>query len=236
MIWREWSLVLCEDGVLADLSNWKGVPGPERKTLDGVYVRLEPLDPAKHSAQLYEAAVARGADERFRYLSETPPSDLDDLRGWAEKVSASSDPLVFAVIDKNTGRVEGRQSFMRIDTANGVIEIGGIMWGPAIARTRVATEALFLFADYAFGLGYRRFEWKCNNLNAPSKRAAERFGFRFEGVFRQHLVVKGLNRDTAWFSVIDSEWPQLRPGYECWLEEDNFDATGGQLSKLTFDR
>ncbi|WP_366655507.1 GNAT family protein [Fodinicurvata sp. EGI_FJ10296] len=221
---------------MADLRNWRGVPGPERKALEGVYVRLEPLDPAKHSAHLYEAAAAPGADERFRYLYETPPSDLDDLRGWVEKVSAGSDPLVFAVIDKNTGRAEGRQSFMRIDTANGVIEIGGIMWGPAIARTRVATEALFLFADYAFGLGYRRFEWKCNNLNVPSKRAAERFGFQFEGVFRQHLVVKGLNRDTAWFSIIDSEWPQLRAGYEGWLGADNFDATGGQLSKLKFDR
>lgn len=221
---------------MADLSNWKGVATPERSPLDGSYVRLEPLDPAKHAAELYAAASAPGADERFRYLYELPPVDQADLTQWAEKVSASRDPLVFAVIDKKTGRTEGRQSFMRIDAANGVIEIGGIMWGPAIARSRVATEALFLFADYAFSLGYRRFEWKCNDLNVPSKRAAERFGFRHEGVFRQHLVVKGLNRDTAWFSIIDSEWPVLRAGYERWLSPENFDADGGQLSKLTFDR
>jgi RimJ/RimL family protein N-acetyltransferase len=221
---------------LADLSNWKGVPKPERNALDGSYVRLEPLDPAKHSLELYEAASAPGADERFQYLYEMPPSDLDDLKRWAEKVKAGSDPLVFAVIDKKTGRAEGRQSFMRIDSANGVIEIGGIMWGPAIARTPAATEALFLFADYAFGLGYRRFEWKCDDHNLPSKRAAERFGFRFEGVFRQHLVVKGLNRDTAWFSILDSEWPQLLAGYARWLRSDNFDAAGGQLSKLAFER
>lgn len=221
---------------MVDLSNWKGVPGPERSPLEGSYVRLEPLDPAKHVVELYEAASAPGADERFRYLYELPPTDQADLTRWTEKVSASSDPLVFAVIDKMTGRTEGRQSFMRIDAANGVIEIGGIMWGPAIARTRVATEALFLFADYAFSRGYRRFEWKCNDLNVPSKRAAERFGFRHEGVFRQHLVVKGQNRDTAWFSIIDSEWPILRAGYERWLSPDNFDSDGGQLSKLTFDR
>jgi RimJ/RimL family protein N-acetyltransferase len=230
------SLVALEDDVLVDLSNWKGVPKPERNALDGLYVRLEPLDPEKHATELYEAASAPGADERFRYLYEMPPSDLDDLKHWTEKASATTDPLMFAVIDKKTGRAEGRQSFMRIDTGNGVIEIGNIMWGPAIARTRVATEALFLFADYAFGLGYRRFEWKCNDLNLPSKRAAERFGFRFEGVFRQHLVVKGLNRDTAWFSILDSEWPQLRPAYERWLSADNFDAAGNQLSKLAFDR
>ena len=110
------------------------------------------------------------------------------------------------------------------------------MWGPAITRTRIATEALFLFADYAFGLGYRRFEWKCDNANLPSKRAAERFGFSFEGIFRQHMVVKGLNRDTAWFSIIDSDWPRLRAGYERWLKADNFDSSGQQLDKLAFDQ
>ena len=230
------TLVSCKGGVLADLRNWKGVPEPERNVLEGAFVRLEPLDPAKHSVELYEAASAPGAERRFRYLFEMPPADLDDLRSWAEKVSTLNDPLVFAVIDKKTGRAEGRQSFMRIDSANGVIEIGGILWGPAIARTRVATEALFLFADYAFSLGYRRLEWKCDDLNLPSKRAAERFGFQFEGVFRQHLVVKGLNRDTAWFSILDNEWPLLRRGYERWLSVDNVDAAGSQLSNLIFKR
>ncbi|KPQ06228.1 MAG: acetyltransferase [Rhodobacteraceae bacterium HLUCCA12] len=221
---------------MTDLRNWKGVSKPERKALDGAYCRLEPLDPETHSADLYSAASAPGAAERFRYLFEPPPTAPDDLMQWAQTVSVLGDPMVFAVIDKATGRAEGRQSFMRIDTANGVIEVGGIMWGPAIARTRIATEALFLFADYAFGLGYRRFEWKCDNRNAPSKRAAVRFGFRFEGVFRQHLVVKGRNRDTAWFSILDHEWAALRAGYQRWLRADNFDAAGGQLSRLSFER
>ncbi|WP_010066999.1 GNAT family protein [Rhizobium sp. CIAT894] len=220
---------------MVNLTNWKGAPAPERKTLNGSYVRLEPLDPDQHSASLYEAASAPGADDRFRYLFEQAPSGLAELVQWAQKASASTDPLFFAVIDKKTGRAEGRQALMRIDRTHGVIEIGSIMWGPAITRSRVATEALFLFADYAFGLGYRRFEWKCHDLNLPSKRAAERFGFRFEGLFRQHMVVKGLNRDTAWFSILDSEWPQLRAGYERWLRAGNFDAAGSQLSKLTFD-
>jgi RimJ/RimL family protein N-acetyltransferase len=124
---------------------------------------------------------------------------------------------------------------MRIDPAHGVIEIGHILWGPAIARTRVATEALYLAASYVFDeLGYRRFEWKCDNNNEPSKQAARRFGFTFEGVFRQHMVIKGRNRDTAWFSIIDADWPRLRAGFEVWLAPDNFDGAGRQLSKLRF--
>lgn len=141
--------------------------------------------------------------------------------------------MFFAVVDRSTGRAEGRQALMRIDASNGVVEIGNILWGPALARTRGATEALFLFADLAFATGYRRFEWKCDNDNAPSKKAATRFGFTFEGLFRQHLVVKGLNRDTAWFSIIDSEWPGLRGAYVQWLDEDNFDESGTQRSSLS---
>lgn len=200
--------------------------------LEGSFVRLEPLDAERHARTLFEAAAAPGADDRFRYLAEQTPFEFEELHRWADKAAASGDPLFFAVIDKRTGRAEGRQALMRIDAINGVIEIGSIMWGPAIARTRVATEALFLFADYVFGMGYRRFEWKCNDLNLPSKRAAERFGFKFEGLFRQHMVVKGLNRDTAWFSIIDSDWPRLRAGYESWLRSENFDSLGQQLTKL----
>lgn len=219
-----------------DLSKWKGAPKPERRILEGFYTRLEPLNAEQHVQTLFEAAAAPGADDRFRYLFDHAPADLGELRAWAEKAEASADPLFFAVIDKATGKAEGRQALMRVDTVHGVIEIGNIMWGPAITRTRVATEALFLFADYAFGLGYRRFEWKCDNANLPSKRAAERFGFSFEGIFRQHMVVKGLNRDTAWFSIIDSDWPRLRAGYERWLKADNFDSSGQQLIKLAFDQ
>ena len=200
--------------------------------MDGTFARLEPLDAQRHAGSLFEAAAASGADDGFRYRAEGPPSDFAEFHRWAYKAAASGDPLFFAVIDKTTGRAEGRQALMRIDAGNGVIEIGSIMWGPAIARTRAATEALFLFGDYIFGLGYRRFEWKCNDLNLPSKRAAQRFGFSYEGLFRQHMVVKGLSRDTAWFSIIDSDWPRLRAGYEDWLRPANFDASGQQRTKL----
>ena len=218
-----------------DLTAWQGVERPARAPIEGRYVRLEPLDPARHGDDLYESARAPGAEDRFRYLPETVPADRAAMDAWLEKSAALSDPLFFAVIDKATGRAEGRQALMRIDPAHGVIEIGNILWGPAMARSRLATEALYLFASLAFDtLGYRRFEWKCNDLNAPSKRAAERFGFSFEGIFRQHLVIKGANRDTAWFSIIDGEWPALKAGYEAWLSPENFDEAGRQKSPLRF--
>lgn len=214
-----------------ELANWTGAPRPQPITLEGGYCRLEPLSP-DHAPALYEAATAPGAEDRFRYLFEEAPQDRAPFDQWFDKARASTDPMFFAVIDKATGRAEGRQALMRIDPTHGVAEIGNIHWGPAIARSRVATEALFLFADHVFSLGYRRFEWKCNDLNQPSKRAALRFGFRFEGLFRQHMVVKGQNRDTAWFAMLDHEWPRLRAGYERWLAPGNFDAAGQQLGKL----
>jgi RimJ/RimL family protein N-acetyltransferase len=216
----------------ADLRGWKGVDRPARTVLEGRYVRLEPLDPARHGDELFASAIAPGATTRFRYLPDPVPSDRAEFNQWLERAAASPDPLFFAVIDRATGRAEGRQTLMRIDTANGVIEIGNILWGPAIARSRVATEALYLFARLAFEMGYRRFEWKCNDANLPSKRAAVRFGFRFEGVFRQHMVVKGENRDTAWFSMIDGEWPALDCAYRRWLDPANFDPDGRQKAKL----
>jgi RimJ/RimL family protein N-acetyltransferase len=218
-----------------DLSNWKGVPRPERMVLEGRYARLEPLDQSRHGADLLSSAQRPGAEDRFRYLFEEPPADLAALTPWLERAATSTDPLFFAVIDGATGRAEGRQALMRIDATHGVIEIGHILWGPAIARTRVVTEALYLIASYAFDiLGYRRFEWKCHNHNEPSKRAALRFGFTFEGVFRQHMVAKGRNRDTAWFAMIDADWPRLKAGYEAWLRPENFDADGQQKTKLHF--
>ena len=218
-----------------DLANWSGVPRPERITLEGHYVRIELLDPSRHGAELFASAQAPGAEDRFRYLFEDAPADYAAFTPWLEKAAASTDPLFFTVIDKRTGRAEGRQALMRIDSTHGVIEIGSILWGPAIARSRATTETLYLFASYVFDtLGYRRFEWKCNNLNEPSKRGAERFGFTFEGIFRQHMVAKGQNRDTAWFAMIDADWPRLKAGYERWLSPENFDEAGQQKSKLTF--
>ena len=214
-----------------DLTRWSPPPAPARAPIIGRYVRLEPLQ-AGHAGTLYKAASAGGADDRFRWLFEHPPQDRGTFADWVDHVSSSADPMFFAVVDAATGRAEGRQALMRIDRTHGVIEIGSIMWGPALQRSRMATEALFLFADHVFALGYRRFEWKCNDLNAPSKRAALRFGFRPEGVFRQHMVVKGTNRDTAWFAMTDQDWQELRPGYLAWLAPDNFDADGGQRSTL----
>ena len=207
-------------------------PRPARVVLDGRYTRLEPLAPA-HTADLYEASAAPGAERRFAYLFDLPPAASADMAAWIAKTTAGDDPLFSAVIDKASGRAAGRQALMRITPEHGVIEIGHILWGPAISRTRAATEALYLAARHVFDdLGYRRFEWKCNNLNEPSKAAALRFGFSFEGVFRQHMWGKGANRDTAWFSILDSEWPHLRKEYVRWLEPANFDAAGNQRSKL----
>lgn len=208
---------------------------PSRVVLDGRYARLEPLAPG-HADDLFAASSVPDAGTRFTWLFESPPTSPSDMEAWVAKVAAQDDPMLFAVVDKATGRVGGRQALMRVVPAHGVIEIGSIYWGPAIARTRVATEALYLFARHIFeDLGYRRFEWKCNDRNEPSKAAATRFGFTYEGLFRQHMIVKGENRDTAWFSMLDGEWPSRKAGFERWLDPANFDAAGMQKQKLRFD-
>jgi RimJ/RimL family protein N-acetyltransferase len=208
-------------------------PRPERLAIDGRYARLEPLDPLRHVPGLYEASSGAGAAARFAYLFEEPPADVATLAAWAQRACGPDDPLFFAVVDRSSGVACGRQALMRIVPEHGVIEIGSILWGPAMARTRLATEALYLAARHVFeDLRYRRFEWKCNNLNEPSKRAAVRFGFRHEGVFRQHMWAKGANRDTAWFAMLDADWLQLAPGYERWLAPGNFDAEGRERQSL----
>ncbi|WP_420960970.1 GNAT family N-acetyltransferase [Brucella sp. IR073] len=218
---------------MANLTNWTACPLPERKVLEGAYVRLEPLDAAKHGDGLYEASSVPDADARFTWLFDEVPGDRAQFQPWLDEAEGSTDPLFFTVIDKASGKVAGRQSLMSISPAHGSIEIGNVYWGPLVSRKPAATEAQFLFARYIFDeLGYRRYEWKCNNDNEPSKRAAQRFGFQFEGLFRQHRVVKGKNRDTAWFSIIDSEWPALKTAYERWLAPDNFDAEGRQKRRL----
>jgi RimJ/RimL family protein N-acetyltransferase len=207
---------------------------PVRVTLEGRYTRLEPLAP-RHAADLFAAVDVPDAEQRFAYLPSYPFKSEQALGDWIVSQETAADPILFAVIDRASGRAGGWQQMMRIDPPNGVIEIGYVYWGPDVARTRVATEALYLFARHVFDeLGYRRFEWKCNNRNEPSKRAAERFGFSFEGIFRQHMIVKGENRDTAWFSMLDGEWPGLRAGYERWLDPANFDAAGRQRQPLRF--
>ncbi|MFC5386742.1 GNAT family N-acetyltransferase [Aquamicrobium segne] len=216
-----------------DLSKWTPRAKPGGDTMEGRFVRLERLDPARHADGLFEASAQPDGDQRFRWLPDFPPIDRDAFRSWVATSAASEDPLFFAVIDKASGKVAGRQTLMRINAPNGVAEIGHIYWGPLISRKPAATEALFLFARHIFDdLGYRRFEWKCDDENLPSKRAAHRFGFQPEGVFRQHLVVKGKNRDTAWFAMLDKDWSKLRPAYEAWLAPDNFHPDGIQRKPL----
>jgi RimJ/RimL family protein N-acetyltransferase len=200
-------------------------------SLTGSEVALVPLA-ASHGADLYALSTAKGAEDRFRYLFEQVPTP-ESFEQFMIKACASKDPMYVAVIRKEDGRCLGRQSLMRITPDHGVIEIGNILWGPDMAATRMATEAFFLHACYVFDtLGYRRFEWKCNVLNGPSRRAALRFGFRFEGVFRQHMIVKGQSRDTAWYGMLDHEWPQIKQHVERWLSPENFDDRGLQKTQL----
>jgi RimJ/RimL family protein N-acetyltransferase len=219
--------------VLEGLSNWKGCARPERIVLEGRYVRLEPLDANAHGDGLYEAAIMGDAEARFRWLPAAKPESREAFQPWLDKAEASADPMYFTVIEKASGKIAGRQSIMRIDAPNGVGEIGDIHWGPLIQQKPATTEALYLFARYLFdNLHYRRFEWKCNNLNEPSKRAALRYGFVFEGTFRKHMIVKGENRDTAWYAITDDDWQVAKPAFEAWLDPSNFDADGKQKKRL----
>jgi RimJ/RimL family protein N-acetyltransferase len=207
---------------------------PERATMKGRWVTLVPLDAEKHSEALYAGSHGETRTSVWAYLPYGPFANAASFAADIEVKAHSGDPLFFAVVDNDSGRAVGYQSLMRIDPPNRVIEIGHIMYTPAMQRTAGATEAQYLFAQYVFeALGNRRYEWKCDNFNAPSKRAAERFGFSFEGVFRQHMIVKGRNRDTAWFAMLDSEWPARRNAYERWLEPGNFDKDGRQKLKLS---
>jgi RimJ/RimL family protein N-acetyltransferase len=211
----------------------KGARGlPRRRVLDGRFGRLEPLDEGKHGASLWDAV--KGHDAIWNYLPYGPFPDEASFRAWLKERQALADPLYYAVVDKGTGRALGCVTLMRIDQPNGVIETGHIFFSPAMQRTPLATEAVFLEAKYAFDeLGNRRFEWKCDNANEPSRRAARRFGFVFEGLFRQHMIIKGRNRDTAWFSIIDGEWPARKLAFERFLAPENFDAEGKQKLSLS---
>ena len=201
---------------------------PERVTLEGRWITLAPLNPDKHAGALYEGSNGDPAREAvWTYLFDGPYRSLEEFRAAIELKARSDDPLFFAVVDSATGRAVGYQTLMRIDAANRVIEVGNVMYTPAMQRTPAATEAQYLFARHVFeALGSRRYEWKCHALNAPSRSAAVRFGFTFEGIFRQHMIVKGRNRDTAWFAMLDSEWPARKAAYERWLSPDNFDRRG----------
>jgi RimJ/RimL family protein N-acetyltransferase len=212
---------------------WTARPRPPRTAIEGRYTRIEPLDPARHCADLFAANSADVEGRMWTYLVVEPFATLAAYRAWADKAVTSEDPFFHAIIDRATGKPLGVASFMRIDPAMGVIEVGNIAYSPALQKSRLATEAMFLMMSRAFDeLGYRRYEWKCDALNAPSRTAALRLGFTYEGLFRQAIMYKGRNRDTTWYSITDGEWPAIRSAYERWLRPDNFDAAGRQRARL----
>ena len=206
------------------------VTRPERVVLEGRHVKIVPLDAPAHAAALYEGS---GDAALWRYLFNGPYQDAAEFGMWLEGREKSEDPLFFTILNAATGAPAGYCSLMRIEPAHRVIEVGNILYLPCLQRTAGATEAMYLLARYVFEeLGYRRYEWKCDALNVPSRSAALRLGFTFEGIFRQHMIVKGKNRDTAWYSMLDSEWADRKRAFENWLDASNFDADGKQKTPL----
>jgi RimJ/RimL family protein N-acetyltransferase len=218
------------------LPDWTPPAPPPREALVGEYCRVEPLDADRHAAALVESGRADPDGRNWTYLPYGPFDDFERYRGWLDGVARTSDPLFFAVVDNSSGTAVGVASYLRIDPRNGSVEVGHLNFSPVLRRTPAATEAMYLMMARAFGLGYRRYEWKCDALNAPSRRAALRLGLSFEGVFRQAAVYKGRNRDTAWYAATDRDWPALRAAFRRWLDPANFDERGRQrvaLSALT---
>jgi RimJ/RimL family protein N-acetyltransferase len=214
-----------------DLSKWNPVSLPRPTLFEGRYVRLEPLSAEKHNADVWRAAKSH--NEVWDYLADGPYGAEVDLRSALEAKESGNTAVFLAIVPLASGKAEGYASYMRMDPANGVIEVGNILMTPSLQKTTAATEAMYLMARHVFeDLGYRRYEWKCNANNAPSRRAALRYGFTFEGIFRQHMIVKGRNRDTAWFSMLDTEWPARKTAFESWLDPGNFDAEGRQRRSL----
>jgi RimJ/RimL family protein N-acetyltransferase len=208
-------------------------PGPERLVIAGRFIRLEPLDPDRHGSSLWQETHGISAAARWQYLFDEPFADEKSFHDFLARKAASTDPLFYAIIDQSTGRAVGFETLMRIDPAHRCIEVGNILYGKSLQRTPGATEAQYLLMRYIFeDLGYRRFEWKCNALNEPSRRTALRFGFTFEGIFRKHMIVRGRSRDTAWYSMLDDEWPAAKAAFERWLAPSNFDPAGVQRQSL----
>jgi len=216
------------------LADWQPARAPAHRVLKDARVLLEPLDAGRHADDLFAASQGPGADpDVWRYMPYGPFAGRDELRLWIADHAPSSDPLFLAVVDRATGRACGVVSYLRVEPVHGCVEIGHIWFGAELQRTPQATQAIYLLARHAFDeLGNRRLEWKCDAGNARSRRAAERYGFTFEGIFRNHMVVKGRNRDTAWYSMLDREWPAARTAFEVWLAPENFDADGRQRRAL----
>lgn len=214
------------------LPGWTPRPAPPLQILTGRAARVEPFDVARHAEALFDGFAA-GGSATWEYMPYGPFADVAAYRAFAEREMTGADPLFFTLFDRAKGAPGGVAALMRITPQHGVVEVGSIAYAPWFRRSTAATEAMFLLAGFVFDvLGYRRYEWKCDDLNAPSKRAARRLGFRFEGVFRNHMVVKGRNRDTAWFSITAEEWPARRATFERWLDPSNFDDAGRQKMSL----
>jgi len=215
------------------LPAWEPPPFPPREPMEGRFCRLEPLDPDRHAEALYTANAADADGRSWTYLAYGPFATLASYREWMSATCLGDDPQFFAIIDTASGLPAGVASYLRITPASGSIEVGHIHYSPSLVRKPAATEAIFLMMKRAFELGYRRYEWKCDSLNAASRAAAQRLGLSFEGIFRQATVYKGRNRDTAWYAAIDAEWPDLRAAFQTWLAPTNFDATGRQRTRLS---
>jgi RimJ/RimL family protein N-acetyltransferase len=215
------------------VDGWTARERPPRTPMAGRYCRVEPLDAGLHADDLFEAWSETPDSRDWTYKFPERPVDLAACRAYVERESRSPDPLHFAIVDLASGRAVGSASLMRMDPTHGVIEVGGISYSARLKKTRAGTEAMYLLMRRVFDeLGYRRYEWKCDSLNEPSRAAALRYGFQYEGTFRQVIVYKGRNRDTSWFSIIDREWPSIRAAFEAWLDPENFDADGRQRRSL----
>ncbi|HJQ61984.1 MAG TPA: GNAT family protein [Burkholderiales bacterium] len=215
------------------LPDWRPPPEPPRAPLTGRYCRVEPIDPDRHSRDLHEANMRDPTGRAFTYLSAGPFDTYEAYLAWMTSSCLGRDPMFHAIVDNATEQAVGVASYLRIEAKNGVIEVGHINYSPLLQRTRAATEAMYLMMKRVFELGYRRYEWKCDSLNAPSRAAAQRLGFSYEGIFRQAVVYKNRNRDTAWYAMMDSEWPALQNAYTRWLDPQNFDAHGRQRLRLS---
>ena len=214
--------------------NWTPRPLPPRTPMTGRFCTIEVLDPERHAVELYDANAEDKEGRIWTYLGYGPFAHFADYRAWAEGAAKTTDPLFHAITDLATGKACGVASYLRIEPAFGVIEVGHINFAPPLQRTCAATEAMYLMMRRVFDeLGYRRYEWKCDSLNAPSRRAALRLGFRYEGIFRQAMIYKGRNRDTAWYSIIDKEWPTLKAAFEVWLRPGNFEPDGTPRTRLS---
>ena len=212
---------------------WTARPRPPKTPTEGRFTRIEPLDPARHAADLFAANALDAEGRNWTYLGYGPFATLDAYRVWMDETCRSDDPLFHAIIDRATGKAVGVASYLRIEPNVGVIEVGHICYSPLAQKNPIASEAMYLLMARVFDeLGYRRYEWKCDSCNAPSCRAAERLGFTFEGIFRQATIYKGRNRDTAWYAIIDKEWPAVKAAYETWLSPENFDGNGSQRQGL----